>query len=102
MNVEYKQGMTNVFCDYDKVVVKNPTGRTHVEANVDQIFGVGEFFKLLEYKAVEDIPKSYRGEYVLISTYLPARAKKDLDAKMEESLPGIGAKDFMKEYFKNV
>jgi hypothetical protein len=53
--VTYKQGMTTVWSDGEKVVIKNPSSFTHVEVNVDNIFGVGEFKKLWKVKYFESL-----------------------------------------------
>jgi len=99
--VTYKQGMTTVWSDGEKVVIRNPSGSTHVKTNVEQIFGMGEFDKLWDVKYFEEFktnagnPHSKR--YNLTSGYIPERIKIDLQ---EQSLPGIEEKDLIKEYFK--
>lgn len=95
--LKYKQGMTTVLVDEDKTVVKNPTGITHVETNVDQIFGIGEFDKLVEHKYVEE-NRGYRNGYTLISGYTPKKSQADLKDSGKERL---SAKDLMKDYFDN-
>lgn len=95
--VTYKQGMTVVYVDKEKIVIENPTGPGHVKDNVEQIFGMGEYHKIFEVKLVEDKDKTNRN-YTLISGYIPQRALDDLADINEE--PKSSASDLMKEYFK--
>jgi hypothetical protein len=104
-NVEYKQGMTHVYCDVDKVVVTNRAGRSHVEANVDQIFGMGEFKKLQTHASSEELksfkaPNPHAKKYEMISSYIPKRAADDLGLSKrkqkqnyEEHFPGLSNND---------
>jgi len=94
--VTYRQGNTHVFCDGEKVVVKNNAGKRHVKANVEQIFGMGEYDKLSEVAYLEHETKPTKGHnpqsrwYEMQSGYIPERAKNDL---AETSLPGIKQSD---------
>ena len=92
--VEYKQGETKVWCDGEKIIIKNPTGAKHVEANIDQIFGMGEFKKIHLVKYTEEYDKKkFRAPYELTSGYIPVRAQKDLKDK---GYPGLKEKDYGK------
>jgi len=97
MFVEYKQGMTTVWSDGEKVVVTNPNGNSHIRANVENIFGMGEFTNLdsVRYSMHLD-GKSYE----MISGYIPQRVKDDLLEQQEKNLPGVSAKDIMGKYFE--
>jgi len=74
---EYTQGMTTVWTDGDKVVIRNSTGDRHVKHNVDNIFGVGEFEKLREVCYTENMNKAGRN-YEMVSGYIPKRVTEDL------------------------
>jgi len=92
-SVEYSQGMTKVYCDKDKVVITNPSGTSHLEANVDEIFGVGEYNKIFAVNYTYDVVRSkfnpHSSRVELVSGYIPLRARQDLN--MEKSLPGLSS-----------
>jgi hypothetical protein len=93
--VEYKQGMTTVWSDGEKVVIKSPMGKDHIKTNVEQIFGVGEFDKLHAVKYTEDLAKTGR-DYELVTGYIPSRVKQDLGylrSKIKEKDPFRDIKD---------
>jgi hypothetical protein len=97
-SIEYKQGMTHVYCDADKVVITNRAGRSHVEANVDQIFGLGEFSKLKESASSEELkafraPNPHAKKYEMVSSYIPQRALDDLGIKKNKYFSGIDKND---------
>ena len=87
-HVEYKQGNTVVWSDGDRLTVTNSSGKRHVEQNVDQIFGKGEWDRIWEVKYIEDGQKgsAFASEYKCISGYIPQLVKDDLDK--------LGAKDY--------
>jgi hypothetical protein len=93
--VNYKQGQTAVWSDGEKLVITNPSGKTHIEANVDRIFGMGEFKKMASVQYSESIERGRinpLAKFIEISTgYIPERVKKDLAA---QSLPGLTSEDF--------
>jgi hypothetical protein len=98
--ITYKQGMTTVWSDGEKIIIKNPSSFTHVKDNVEQIFGMGEFDKIKEVKYSEELTNNFNPHsktYELISGYIPNRIKIDLQ---EKSLPGIKDEDITEEYFK--
>lgn len=99
--VNYKQGMTTVWSDGEKLVVKNNSGRQHIKANVEQIFGMGEYDKILEVKYFEDSRRGKRNPHSrsieIVSAYIPKRVKLDLE---EKSLPGIKDTDLLGKYFE--
>lgn len=77
--VSYKQGMTTAWSDGEKVVIKNPTGITHVKDNVEQIFGMGEFDELNDVQYMSEM-KNGRF-YEMVTGYIPERVKKDIKIK---------------------
>lgn len=92
--VEYKQGMTSVWCDGEKLIIKNPTGKKHVKDNVEQIFGMGEFDKIVEVAYFEDFDrKKFKAPYEAASGYIPERARTDL--KSGKGHPGTKEKDYL-------
>lgn len=103
MLVEYKQGMTRVWCDGEKIIIFNPTGNRHCEHNVDQIFGVGEWARILDVHYEENKPVTGR-DYSIVSGYIPQRAIDDLELdenkSREAGIPGISDEDLIKKYFK--
>lgn len=99
MEVTYKQAMTEVWCDGEKIKITNPSGITHVEENVDRIFGVGEYKKIYDSRYIfeEKVGKhnTHAREVILIGGYIPERALNDLnDLKGKDDLVG---KYFKKE-----
>lgn len=99
MEVTYKQGMTEVWTDGEKIKVTNPAGAKHIEENVDRIFGVGEYKKIYDSRYIfeEKVGKhnTVAREVTLIGGYIPQRAKDDLkDQKGKDDLVG---KYFKKE-----
>ena len=83
--VNYKQGRTKVWSDGDKIVVRNPSDKRHCLQNVDQIFGVGQWKRILDvaYTVVDE-----KYNYEVISPYIPDRVLKDLEIEEDESLIG--------------
>jgi len=95
MSVEYEQGMTKVWTDGEKLVVTNRAGKTHVKANVEQIFGMGEWDKIYKHKYLEESKQNpggnpYSKTYTCISPYIPQRAEEDLELEMnsDENIMG--------------
>ena len=89
----YKQGMTEVWTDGDRLKVVNKAGNQWVKANVDQIFGLGEYEKMRAVAYFEDKHKNKLNKssytYELITGYIPARAQNDLKLiEKENSLLG--------------
>lgn len=80
--IEYKQGMTTIWSDGDKVIVKNPTGDKHVKANIEWVFGVGEFEKMVEVEYASEMENNRF--YSMSTGYIPKKLKTDL--KMKELL----------------
>ena len=82
MEVRYNQGMTKVWSDGEKIVVTNTSGVKHVEFNVDQIFGMGEWFKIHNVLYTESRPRrnlySDKVPYECVSGYIPQRVIDDL------------------------
>lgn len=110
---EYQQGMTKVHVDFDKIVITNTSGKQHVKANVDEIFGVGEFNKIHQVRFSEELKKPKRSmnpharTYELVSNYIPERAMVDMglvkpkkEKVPEDQLPGLKAEDLIEEYFE--
>ena len=94
--VVYKQGMTTVWSDGEKIIVTNPSQRRHIKTNVEQIFGMGEYDKILEVKYSEEEkanpgPNPLSRTIEIVSGYIPERVKKDL---LEQKLPGTKKSDF--------
>jgi len=108
--VNYKQGMTTVWSDGEKLVVRNNSGKKHVQTNVDHIFGLGTWDKVYDVKYTEEEIRSRTNpmnkHYELVSPYIPTRVLEDLGMKkysdytekQEESNPV----DFVKKYFKDI
>lgn len=93
MEVTYKQGMTEVWTDGEKIKITNPSNPRHVEENVDRIFGVGEYQKIYEsrYMVEERVGRhnTLAREFLLLGAYIPQRAVDDLaDQKKGEDLVG--------------
>lgn len=88
--VTYKQGMTTVWSDGDKIKITSPIGKNHIEANVDQIFDPGIWKKIHDVHYNESLDATGRN-YECISGYIPKRVLDDL----------IDDKELMKEYFSN-
>ena len=105
--VEYKQGMTLVWCDGEKIIITNPTGTRHLEDNVDRIFGVGEYKKIFHVKysfEQEEIKTWHTARGIkLISGYIPQRAVEDLKLseckEAKSTIPDISGKDLVDKYF---
>ena len=99
--VNYKQGMTTAWSDGEKLVIKNKSGRQHIKANIEQIFGMGEYDKILEVKYFEDSRRGrinpHSRSIEIVSADIPKRVKLDLEKK---SLPGIKDEDLMEKYFE--
>lgn len=82
--VHYKQGMTAVWSDGDKIIIRNKSGPKWVEVNVDNIFGTGEWKKIeaakyfdLEYPTS---PSSNVKAYECVSGYIPERILIDINS----------------------
>ena len=111
--MRYTQGMTEVYVDEDKIVITNKNGNQHVKANVEQIFGMGDFDKIREVKYSEELTRDKRShnfhsrQYELVSGYIPRRALEDMGKEVEpedideSSFPGLKAEDLIKEYFND-
>jgi hypothetical protein len=85
----YKKGMTEVWSDGEKVVVKNSAGKEWVETNIDDLFGVGEYVKLQEVCYTEEVtPKSgeKKNSYEMVSGYVPRVIAEDF----KSPLSGLG------------
>jgi len=95
--VEYKQGMTTAWSDGEKLTVKNPAGKRHVKANIEQIFGVGEFEKIKDHAYIEEETRSRTNilaiEYLLVSGYIPKR--------VEDAYKDYTKDNLTKKYFKD-
>jgi hypothetical protein len=76
--VEYKQGMTSIWCDGEKIIIKNPNGSEYVKDNVEQIFGMGEYAKIYTTRYSDALLNKYGGPFEISSGYIPERAVKDL------------------------
>jgi len=109
-SINYKQGMTKVYVDKEKLVITNTSGKQHIKANVDEIFGVGEFDKIYAVKYFENVTPGRLNPHAktveITSGYIPERALVDLGKKKpkkkkvpEDSLPGTKGEDLIKEYF---
>lgn len=92
--VEYKQGMTEVWSDGEKITVKNKSGIKWVKVNVDQIFGVGEWDKiqLVAYGEIHHPKKPDKTirAYECLSGYIPQKVFDDLATQpdpAEDELP---------------
>lgn len=104
--VQYKQGATTVWCDGEKIIIRNPSGKRHIESNVDTLFGKGEYQKIFKDKYWEKVEPGVLNPLAkaieINSGYIPKIVQEDLQAK---SLPGIKEeditkKDLVKDYFK--
>ena len=100
MSVEYKQGATVVWTDGEKLVVTNRTGKEHVKANVEEIFGVGSWEKIHKHKYSEETKQNpggnpYSKTYTLISPIIPKRAVEDLNDPSELD----SEEDLVERYF---
>jgi hypothetical protein len=93
--VTYKQGMTTVWSDGEKVVITNPSQRRHIKANVEQIFGMGEYDKLYaalytESETINPGLNTLSKTIEITSGYIPERVTKDL---LDKKTPGIKESD---------
>ena len=96
--ITYKQGGTNVWSDGDKIVITNSSGLRHVEANVDQIFDLGEYEKIFAVNYLFEEKKTWNPhakEVKIVSGYIPQRVVDDLGFIKEK---GVG-KDLIGEFF---
>ena len=80
---EYRQGSTRVWCDGEKIVIKNFVGPKYVPANIDHLFGEGEYHQIFKAKYVERRTKA-TNEFELVSGYIPKRILDDLGPPVDE------------------
>lgn len=104
--ITYKQGMTEVWCDGEKIIITNPTSIKHIEANVDQIFGVGEYQRIfnVKYSLKEEVGFNKLATNIeIVSGYIPDRALQDLDLPenkdIEATYLGLNKKELEHKYF---
>jgi len=87
--VTYKQGMTEIWSDGEKITVNNKSGIKWVETNVDQVLGVGEWKKIqkVAYSELQH-PKKSDGNlaraYECVSGYIPQQIFDDLKEELSE------------------
>jgi hypothetical protein len=96
--VKYKQGSTEAWSDGDKIIITNPSGKKHLEYNVDQIFGLGEYAKIVEVNYSFEEERTFNPhakEIKIISGYIPQRVVDDLGLVKDK---GVG-EDLISEYF---
>jgi hypothetical protein len=88
--VRYSQGMTNIWSDGEKIIVKNAAGTKWVKDNVEQIFGMGEWDSIhdLCYSEQDDLKEHRRDSraYECISGYIPQRVFDDLAKQVKEDV----------------
>jgi len=93
--VEYKQGMTQVWSDGEKITVVNKAGIKWVKDNVEQIFGMGEWEKIHDalYFEVAHIKNRTNNikTYECISGYIPQRVIDDLKEELPEDVKKANA-----------
>lgn len=77
--VEYKQGMTKIWSDGEKLTITNPVGRAHIKTNLDALFGLGVYEKLREVAYLEVCPQNRN--YELVTGFIPKKVKQDLKVK---------------------
>jgi len=103
--VEYKQGMTEVWSDGEKITVRNKSGIKWVETNVEQIFGMGEWHNIqhVAYMEVHHAKNRHNKirTYECVSGYIPQRVFDDLAELPEEELPDDEKKKATLEALKN-
>lgn len=98
--VNYNQGMTNVWSDGEKITVVNEAGTRWIKDNVEQIFGMGEWDKIeaaiyFKIDHLRDKVNLIR-KYECCSGYIPQRVIddiRDLPQEVEEKL----AEDILKQ-----
>jgi hypothetical protein len=86
--VTYTQGMTRVWSDGEKIIIKNKSGIKWVKDNIEQIFGMGEWDKIVgvaysEYEHPKKKDSRIRA-YECVSGYIPSRVVEELAAIPEE------------------
>lgn len=87
--VNYRKGNTHIYSDGEKVTIINETSKNHVQQNVDDILGEGEYAKLVKAKYLEEYKNQGKGyspfskRYELISSYIPEVIKKELKTIQE-------------------
>lgn len=88
--VNYKQGMTKVWSDGDKITVKTKGNKKHVLQNVEQIFGEGQWDRILDvaYSITDE-----KFNYAVVSPYIPQRVLDDLGIDNDD-------KGLIDRYFK--
>lgn len=105
-SVTYSQGMTDVWSDGEKITVYNRSGIRWVRDNVDQIFGLGEFDKILNvaYMEVNHAVNKHSSikAYECVSGYIPQRVIDDLKELSKEQLPEEDKKKAALEALKGV
>lgn len=90
--VSYKQGMTIVWSDGEKLTLENKRGIRWVKDNIENIFGMGEWDKIHNaiYFEVDHIknPNNNIRTYECVSGYIPQRVIDDLvELDAEDQLP---------------
>jgi len=104
--VEYKQGMTEVWSDGEKITVNNKSGIKWVKTNIEQIFGIGEWEKirLVAYTEIHHSKSKSNNirAYECISGYIPQRVIDDLTAvPIEDELSEVDTKKAILEALKD-
>ena len=98
-DVTYKQGMTTVWSDGEKITVVNEAGIKWVKDNVEQIFGMGEWDEIHDVVYFEiDYARDHRTTnkgYECISGYIPQRVRDDLT--LPEDVEKANALDALKD-----
>lgn len=86
--IAYQQGNTKVWSDGEKLVITNNSSDSHLETNVDEIFGVGEYQEILAVNYLYEIkpnPGNIHSKKIeIISGYIPARVMADLQLDGEK------------------
>jgi len=101
MEVTYSQGMTEVWSDGEKLKVVNLSGTKHILANIEQIFGMGEWLNIqmavyYEVDHLKDHRTNIRG-YECISGYIPQRVIDDLAEDLPEDIEKQNILDTLKD-----
>jgi len=100
-SVTYTQGRTVVWSDGEKITVKNSGGLKWVKDNVEQIFGMGEWDKIVKVSYTEvdyaRIKNSNIKGYECVSGYIPQRVISDLAEELPEKDERQAALDALKE-----
>jgi len=98
--ISYKQGMTNVWSDGEKLTIENKAGTKWVKHNIENIFGIGEWDKIeigiyFEVDHLKNRNNNIR-TYECVSGYIPQRVIDDLAEELPEDVEKANALEVLR------